>query len=535
VELLYCADLDEAPSHIEQVFSAVLGDTYHGMDRSKVPVRHEYKKPYKVALSRAWLQWNKSKLDEVSGVLKENGWTDEDINNKMYFKHSFFAERVERVQLPPCQLYWRVRAVFVKFGNKIDSKTGLPLFNKAAWGKAKSLLKEILLGYYSDPPGASFYRYQLSVDGMPKVDRHGINLIHCCRGTNDVENIHKHYHTIFRYTAGIELGDCLLAERRHRHNNRMAVLRIPDYPKLGHYNTWQIDKLQILVEKNHGILLFPSWINASDYCDSAESFVTVAMHSEELDTALKEHCTRISDAVKSSYKGDLLFLCRQSGTPIPFLPVHGPDEYKLFTCFLLHALESFDENKMALLWIEKVDGVKVFPKHPHQLRSYHKKWERNRRVQNAFQKMKSDFTMLETLNEEQIPAEMDAGDEVMDTGNEAMDWESNGEVGISDCMVPECGLLQYPQASLLPTLLPTLQGIRPNLRGIQVCVGLERIGGHYIPGELPPLKRYQGNRGQDKKKRRGRRCKLCIERGRHEAAATCKGRAGQEKCEHEHR
>jgi hypothetical protein len=47
--------------------------------------------------------------------------------------------------------------------------------------------------------------------------------------------------------------------------------------------------------------------------------------------------------------------------------VHGPDEYKLFTCFLLHALESFDENKMTLLWIEKVDGMKVFPKHPHQL------------------------------------------------------------------------------------------------------------------------------------------------------------------------
>jgi hypothetical protein len=143
--------------------------------------------------------------------------------------------------------------------------------------------------------------------------------------------------------------------------------------------------------------------------------------------------------------------------------------------------------------------------------------------------------MLETLNEEQIPAEMDAGDEVMDTGNDAMDWESNGEVGISESMVPERGLLQYPQARLLPMLLPNLQGICPNFRGIQVCVGLERIGGHYIPGELPPLKRYQGNRGQDKKKRRGRRSKLCIERGQHEAAATCKGRAGQEKCEHERR
>jgi hypothetical protein len=38
----------------------------------------------------------------------------------------------------------------------------------------------------------------------------------------------------------------------------MAILRIPDHPNLEHFNTWQFDKLQILVDKNHGVLLFPS-------------------------------------------------------------------------------------------------------------------------------------------------------------------------------------------------------------------------------------------------------------------------------------
>jgi hypothetical protein len=333
-ELLYCAELDAVPDHIDQVFSAVLGDPYHCMDRAKVPVRHEYKKAFKVALSRAWLQWDKLKLDKVSDTLKENGWTDANISNKRYFQHSFFAEQVRRVQLPPHQQYMQVGAVFVKFGNKIDSKMRMPLFNKVAWGKAKNILKDILLGYYSDPPGSNFYQYQLNADGMPKVDKYGIKLIRCCCGTNDVENIHKHYHTIFRYTAGIELGDFLLAERRHRHNNRTAVRRIPDYPDVGHYNTWQIDKLQIIVEKNHGILLFPLWVNSSDYSDSAESFATVAMHSMEIDTALKEHATGINAEVKKAYRGDLGFLCHQLGIPIPFLPVDGKDEYQLFSRLL---------------------------------------------------------------------------------------------------------------------------------------------------------------------------------------------------------
>jgi hypothetical protein len=118
---------------------------------------------------------------------------------------------MERMILPPRQLYWRVRAVYVRFGNKIDSKTGLPLFNKNAWKKAnKNLLTEILLGFYSDPPGIDFYMLHRGEDGLPKTNKYGLQLLHCSRGTNDVENIHKHYATMFRYATGIELGDCLL-------------------------------------------------------------------------------------------------------------------------------------------------------------------------------------------------------------------------------------------------------------------------------------------------------------------------------------
>jgi hypothetical protein len=113
--------------------------------------------------------------------------------------------------LPPRQLYWRVRAVYVRFGNKIDSKTGLPLFNKNAWKKANNFLTErILLGFqYSDPPGIDFYMLHLDEDGLPKTEKYGLQFLHCSRGTN-AENMHKHYATMFRYVTEIELGDCLL-------------------------------------------------------------------------------------------------------------------------------------------------------------------------------------------------------------------------------------------------------------------------------------------------------------------------------------
>jgi hypothetical protein len=403
---------------------------------------------------------------------------------------------------------------------------GKPLFNKEAWKKANNILKEILLGYYSDPPGVSFYRYQLNADGTPKVDKYGIKLIHCCCGTNDVENIHKHYHTIFRYTAGIELGDCLLAERRHRHNIRMAILRIPDHPNLGHFNTWQFDKLQILVDKNHGVLLFPSWINSTDYCDSPESFVTVAIHSEELDKALKEQAETISDEIKDSYSGDLRFLCRQLGIPIPFLPVHGKMEYKLFTTLLLHKMEHFDEKAMALLWMKHVDGDIVFPKLPHQLRMYHKKWEQNRRVQSAVKNMKSDLDMLESLNKQQLPEEMDTGSGEMELDNDELVDLLGGEMAL------DSGLLHYPRASILPVPQPPLQGLRPDYQSTQLCVGLERIGGHFVPGMMAPLKRLPGNRGRDARKRKDRTCRMCIGAGRQDAAACCKGRWGEGKCEY---
>ncbi len=63
--------LNEAPTTIDDRYSIVLGDSFHFMDRLKVPMHHDGKKGYFVVLRQAWFQWNLIKLSDVKATLLE--------------------------------------------------------------------------------------------------------------------------------------------------------------------------------------------------------------------------------------------------------------------------------------------------------------------------------------------------------------------------------------------------------------------------------------------------------------------------------
>ncbi len=81
--------------------------------------------------------------------------SDEYIHN-LYYEVDFFKRHVKHIILPPSKHYWRVRATYMLFGHKKDSKHK-PFFNETAWKKADGLLKEILVGHVADSAGLSFY------------------------------------------------------------------------------------------------------------------------------------------------------------------------------------------------------------------------------------------------------------------------------------------------------------------------------------------------------------------------------------------
>ena len=148
---LACEMLGSPPksTDIIDVFSSILGDIFHAMDRCKISVKSALKKAYFVALMNAFFIWDEEIMDELRQRMKDSGMTEKEIDAELYFNCELFKGCVPRRVPPPSVLYWRVRAVFVTYGQMIDSETGRPLFNAQAWKKAKNVLKEIRAGLYS--------------------------------------------------------------------------------------------------------------------------------------------------------------------------------------------------------------------------------------------------------------------------------------------------------------------------------------------------------------------------------------------------
>ena len=70
---------------------------------------------------------------------------DKMVESELYYRRSFFRQRVPRRVLPPSKLYHRtVRSVFEFYGAQIDNKSKLPLFSKDKWAKANNVLSDIL-------------------------------------------------------------------------------------------------------------------------------------------------------------------------------------------------------------------------------------------------------------------------------------------------------------------------------------------------------------------------------------------------------
>ena len=265
------------PDEIVNRYSAVLGDIYHAMSRTRVPIKHEAKKAYFAALKNAFLIWNPEKLEKLKSKLREDGKTDNEIEAMMYYNNRIFQDCVERHAPAPKILYYRLRAVYKFFGNVKDSVTGKPLFNKEAWKKANNVLEEVLLGFYSDPPGFNFYNVRLD-NGVPKTNKYGMVLIDCWRGTNRTEGYHKNLTVSFGgWHMGAEASGVTLDTRNHRHNTAVSIKRRPNYPKTGHFNGWVTEQLQNLYFENHGELLYPGLRNTSDYISTPESFRNIAL------------------------------------------------------------------------------------------------------------------------------------------------------------------------------------------------------------------------------------------------------------------
>ena len=116
--------------------------------------------------------WDPDMLQKVKDKKKKiHNLSDDDIDSDMHFNADWWRERVFRKILPPSLLYWRVRSVYMFYGDKVDTSSKKMLFNKLAWNKANNVLQKIPDGNVSDPPNLQLYMHQLNKKGNLKKTR----------------------------------------------------------------------------------------------------------------------------------------------------------------------------------------------------------------------------------------------------------------------------------------------------------------------------------------------------------------------------
>jgi hypothetical protein len=116
------------------------------------------------------------KQHECSAALVSDaspGSTSCDIQSAMYFRPGVFRNCIERIALPPPELYWRASPGFVTFGSKIEARQLKESFQPGSMDQnQQSFERDLAWIRLVDPQGFNFYRLRLGTDFKPAVDKY---------------------------------------------------------------------------------------------------------------------------------------------------------------------------------------------------------------------------------------------------------------------------------------------------------------------------------------------------------------------------
>ena len=139
------------------VRARVLGDIWHLMDQFKISVHHGLHCPFLRALCDALFLPDPEDKAAVEHVLEKCKTT---FKQMVLSKPDWVWQRVKCYVPPPEILVARAHIVLQTYGPLKDATTGLPLFNDASWDKARCVMENIQMGFYSDPPSINLYTIQ---------------------------------------------------------------------------------------------------------------------------------------------------------------------------------------------------------------------------------------------------------------------------------------------------------------------------------------------------------------------------------------
>lgn len=114
--------------------------------------------------------------------------------------------------------------------------SGVPLFDEKCHKDLENLLEHIDKGCCSDPDGEGYPFYQ-----EIGVDKDGLVIYRCSRGTNCCESNHRVLKKKFgSMNAGIALTEALMLQHVLRTNIRAAEKNRPGHYIIGHFKPWLV-------------------------------------------------------------------------------------------------------------------------------------------------------------------------------------------------------------------------------------------------------------------------------------------------------
>ena len=309
---------------------------------------------------------------------------------------------------------------------------------------------------------------------------------------------------------GIEFSDCILTERNHRYNQRMSESKRDNYPKFGHYDSWMIDLLQMLVLENHNVHLYPEWSNTMEFADANESFGTIALHNKNLHEVIENLNLDCNDIKLTSYQKHI---AKSMGIKLPFLPVITIEERKLFNslCTACGMNVSLILNE----WNKHINGKTIFPKLEVYLRTHLEKWKKNKRIEACVSSSQVGIDRLRTLFQFTAPAK--------ENDNNANETSQNNNANDEIDAYWQNSILENEQS-------PHSTTIDLTERQSQVIGGL-CIGPATIMNAAVITKAL---RGKDRRPRKKRECSWCKLHNTNKSY-ECKGRGGLSHCEYKNR
>ncbi|KAJ7752488.1 hypothetical protein DFH07DRAFT_774427 [Mycena maculata] len=243
------------PAYAWLIRSRVLKDIFHVFHMIYISRTHGLRQAFCQALRDAMLIPHPADKALIEAYLKTHNVTWENMRRF----HPKWLWRHCRRTIPPAEkLYPVVHKVFMTYGPLKDAKTGLPLFNTAAWKIAKNILELIKNGYVSDVPGVQLYvclGFDLKAGGLP--------IYRCERGTNDVEGA-VHTHLLSKLPShGASVGHFNSTGRKY----------------LGHDSIWllnEIQELEITLGEHYNCLPAQlAWVNGNLYRKTEQTAGTI--------------------------------------------------------------------------------------------------------------------------------------------------------------------------------------------------------------------------------------------------------------------